>query len=68
MTRAEYNAEMNKLCKSYTRREWCSWMLAKEALAIDYITSLESELAQAQADNRSLVEQINIMAEKPKEN
>ncbi len=51
MTKQEYEARSNQY-------DECMQL----PLALEYIASLEAEIAQLQTDNRSLVEQMNQMA------
>ncbi len=69
MTKQEY---MNKLNAAWFSGARCGKLKAATEIKDEYIASLEAaivakdaEIAQLQADNRSLVEQVNQMALKP---
>jgi hypothetical protein len=58
MTKQEYEAKVLSLKGTHDYNMLCF-------IRGEYIASLEAEVAQLQADNRSLVEQMNQMALKP---
>ena len=58
MTKQEYEAKVLSLKGTHDYNMLCF-------IRGEYIASLEAEVAQLQADNRSLVEQVNQMALKP---
>ena len=58
MTKQEYEAKVLSLKGTHDYNMLCF-------IRGEYIASLEAEIAQLQADNRSLVEQVNQMALKP---
>lgn len=62
MTKQEY---MDKLNAAWFSGARCGKLKAATEIKDNYIASLEAEVAQLQADNRSLVEQMNQMALKP---
>ena len=64
MTKAEYEARMSELYFNRNLQQ-INKLLLKCAAKEKYIASLEAEVAQLQADNRSLVEQANQMALQP---
>lgn len=59
MTKQEYEAAV-KYAMDNDRPPWLE--IAIHQAKNNYIASLEAEIAQLQADNRSLVEQMNQMA------
>ena len=59
MTKQEY---MDKLNAAWFSGARCGKLKAATEIKDKYIASLEAEVAQLQADNRSLVEQMNKMA------
>jgi len=62
MTKQEYMDKFNAAWFSGAR---CGKLKAVTEIKDEYIASLEAEVAQLQADNRSLVEQMNQMVLKP---